>query len=161
AATVPLLGGFFTCQSLGPSLLKGLAQPVEVYQVLSESTARSRLEAVGSTGWTPLVGRGQGVGLLRGGRAPGKEGAGRGGVRGAGGAARGGGGHWQLGPGAGAEGPGGHRAPGVAAPVPVFALLSAQRLVPHDRCAGAGGAALRTRGVPAAEVSQTGGLLGA
>ena len=34
AATVPLLGGFFACQLLGPHLLKGLLQPIEVYQVL-------------------------------------------------------------------------------------------------------------------------------
>src|SRR5256886_2079040 len=47
AATLQLLGGFFTCQSLGPSLLKGLAQPLEVYQVLHESMALSRLEAAG------------------------------------------------------------------------------------------------------------------
>ena len=40
AATLQLLGGFFTYQSLGTSL-KGLAQPVEVYQVLHESMARS------------------------------------------------------------------------------------------------------------------------
>src|SRR5215472_7622167 len=65
AATVQLLGGFFTYQSLGTSVLKGLAQPVEVSQVLSESTARSRLEAAGSTGLTPLVGREQEVALLR------------------------------------------------------------------------------------------------
>jgi class 3 adenylate cyclase len=65
ATTVPLLGGFFACQALGPHLLKGFAQPIEVYQVLSESTARSRLEAVGSTGLTPLVGREQEIGLLR------------------------------------------------------------------------------------------------
>jgi class 3 adenylate cyclase/predicted ATPase len=65
AATVQLLGGFFTYQSLGTSLLKGLGQPVEVYQVLHESTARSRLEAAGSTGLTPLVGREQEVALLR------------------------------------------------------------------------------------------------
>src|SRR6266446_3499942 len=65
AATLQLLSGFFTYQSLGPSLLKGLAQPVEVYQVLHESMARSRLEAVGSTGLTPLVGREQEVALLR------------------------------------------------------------------------------------------------
>ena len=64
AATLPLLGGFFVCQSLGPSLLKGFAQPLEVYQILYESTARSRLEAAGSTGLTPLVGREQEVGLL-------------------------------------------------------------------------------------------------
>jgi class 3 adenylate cyclase len=65
AVTLQLLGGFFTCQSLGTPPLKGLAQPVEVYQVLYESTARSRLEAAGSTGLTPLVGREQEVGLLR------------------------------------------------------------------------------------------------
>src|SRR5262245_30748274 len=65
AATVPLLGGFFACQSLGTPALKGLAQPIEVYRVLYESTARSRLEAAGSTGLTPLVGREQEVGLLR------------------------------------------------------------------------------------------------
>jgi hypothetical protein len=65
AATVPLLGGFFACQSLGPHRLKGFAQPLQVYQVLHESTARSRLEAAGSTGLTPLVGREQEIGLLR------------------------------------------------------------------------------------------------
>jgi predicted ATPase/class 3 adenylate cyclase len=65
AATMPLLGGFFTCQSLGPHLLKGLPQSIEVYQVRSESTARSRLEAAGYTGLTPLVGREQEVELLR------------------------------------------------------------------------------------------------
>jgi len=65
AGTVPLLGGFFTYRSLGTSLLKGLAQPIEVYQVLHESMARSRLEAAGRTGLTPLVGREQDVALLR------------------------------------------------------------------------------------------------
>jgi class 3 adenylate cyclase len=53
AATLQLLGGFFTSQSLGPSLLKGMAQPIETYQVLHESMARSRLEAAGSTSLTP------------------------------------------------------------------------------------------------------------
>jgi len=64
AATYQLLGGFFACQSLGITLLKGFAQPLETYQVLSESTARSRLDMAGSTGLTPLVGREQEVGLL-------------------------------------------------------------------------------------------------
>ena len=63
-AAVPLLGGFFTAQSLGTSRLKGLAQPIEVYQVLHECMARSRLEAAGSTGLTPLIGREQEVALL-------------------------------------------------------------------------------------------------
>src|SRR5215831_8197869 len=65
ATTSQLLGGFFACQSLGTPPLRGIAQPLEVYQVLHESMARSRLEAAGSTGLTPLVGREQEVALLR------------------------------------------------------------------------------------------------
>jgi TOMM system kinase/cyclase fusion protein len=65
APTFQLLSGFFACQSLGMLRLRGIAQPLEVYQVLSESTARSRLDVASSTGLTPLVGREQEVGLLR------------------------------------------------------------------------------------------------
>jgi predicted ATPase len=65
AATLQLLGGFFAYQALGTHPVKGIAQPLEVYQVLYESTAHSRLEVAGSTGLTPLVGREQEVGLLR------------------------------------------------------------------------------------------------
>src|SRR2546428_9435536 len=64
AATFQLLGGFFACQPLGTPSLKGLAQPLAVYRVLYESMARSRLEAASSTGWTPLVGREQEIGVL-------------------------------------------------------------------------------------------------
>src|SRR5215475_11233882 len=64
-ATFHLLGGFFACQPLGTPFLKGVSQPLEVYQVLHERMARSRLEAAGSTGLTPLVGREQEVELLR------------------------------------------------------------------------------------------------
>src|SRR5919108_227006 len=49
----------------GTPPLKGQAQPLAVYRVLYESMARSRLEAIGSTGWTPLVGREQEIRLLR------------------------------------------------------------------------------------------------
>jgi class 3 adenylate cyclase/DNA-binding winged helix-turn-helix (wHTH) protein/predicted ATPase len=64
AATWQLLSGFFVCQSLGTPRLQGHTEPLEVYQVLAETTARSRLEATGSTGLTPLVGREQEIGLL-------------------------------------------------------------------------------------------------
>ena len=64
AATLQLLGGFFACQPLGTTLLKGFAQPLAVYQVLYESMARSRLDVAGSSGLTPLVGREQEVALL-------------------------------------------------------------------------------------------------
>src|SRR6185295_18860278 len=64
AATLQLLGGFFACQPFGTPLLKGLAQPLAVYRVLYERMARSRLVAASSTGWTPLVGREQEIGVL-------------------------------------------------------------------------------------------------
>ena len=64
AVTLSLLGGFFACQALGTTPLKGLAQPLEVYQVLYESTARSRLEVTSGL-VSLLVGREQEVALLR------------------------------------------------------------------------------------------------
>jgi TOMM system kinase/cyclase fusion protein len=75
--TFQLLGGFFACQPLGTPLLKGQAQPLAVYRVLYESMARSRLEAAGSTGLTPLVGRDQEIALLRERWAQVKEGVGQ------------------------------------------------------------------------------------
>ena len=55
--TRQLLGGLFACESLGTPALKGVAAPLEVHRVLYESTARTRLEALASTGLTALVGR--------------------------------------------------------------------------------------------------------
>ncbi len=75
--TFQLLGGFFACQSIGMYLVKGFAEPIAVYQVLSERTARSRLEAAGSTGLTPLVGREPEMALLRERWAQVKEGIGQ------------------------------------------------------------------------------------
>jgi predicted ATPase len=57
ALTHQLLGGLFAYESLGTPPLKGVTAPLEVYRVLYESTARTRLEALASTGLTPLVGR--------------------------------------------------------------------------------------------------------
>ena len=65
AAAYQLLGGFFACEPLGTPLLKGVRQPLEVYRVLYEQMARSRLEVAGSAGLTPLVGREQEIELLR------------------------------------------------------------------------------------------------
>jgi class 3 adenylate cyclase len=77
AATLQLLGGVFACQLLGTPLLKGVAQPLAVYQVLYERMARSRLEAAGRTSLTPLVGREPEVALLREHWAQVKEGLGQ------------------------------------------------------------------------------------
>lgn len=64
ALTHQLLGGLFACESLGTPALKGVSAPLEVYRVLYENTALTRLEAVGTTGLTPLVGRAAELQLL-------------------------------------------------------------------------------------------------
>ncbi len=64
ASTQRLIAGYFACRSLGPQDLKGLPQALEVYHVLGESDAQSRLEVAASTSLTPLVGRDEEVGLL-------------------------------------------------------------------------------------------------
>ena len=77
ATTLQLLGGFFVCQPIGTLLIKGFTQPLAVYHVLYESMARSRLEAVGTTGVTPLVAREQEIRLLQERWAQVKEGLGQ------------------------------------------------------------------------------------
>jgi class 3 adenylate cyclase len=57
AATHRLVQGFFTCEDLGPRMIKGLSAPLHVYRVVGESGAQSRLESTGLTSLTPLVGR--------------------------------------------------------------------------------------------------------
>src|SRR5712692_2971221 len=64
AATQRLIEGFFEHQDLGSQTLKGVSAPVQVYRILGESQARSRLEVAAATGLTPLVGREQELGLL-------------------------------------------------------------------------------------------------
>ena len=64
AATLGLIEGFFTCQVLGAHALKGVEEPLRVYQLLAESGAQTRLDAVAPRGLTPMVGREQELGLL-------------------------------------------------------------------------------------------------
>lgn len=52
-----LLHGFFHCTALGSPPLKGVAEPLALYQVLGEDTTRTRLEVIGTAGTGPLVGR--------------------------------------------------------------------------------------------------------
>src|SRR5262249_15530151 len=63
--TYRLVTGLFACQDLGPQLLKGLATPFSVYQVIGASAAQSRFEAAVQKGLTPLVGREHEVGVLQ------------------------------------------------------------------------------------------------
>jgi class 3 adenylate cyclase/tetratricopeptide (TPR) repeat protein len=57
AATFRLVRGYFTYDELGMYALKGVVAPVQVYRILGESAAQSRLDVGSVTGLTPLVGR--------------------------------------------------------------------------------------------------------
>lgn len=57
ADTVRLARGYFTFQELGAHPLKEMTAPLPVYQLLGASAAESRLDVVGPSGVTPLVGR--------------------------------------------------------------------------------------------------------
>src|SRR5215471_8893765 len=62
--TYRLVQGYVDCEALGAQTLRGVAEPLHVYQVLSESGVHSRLDIASVRGLTPLVGREQEVGLL-------------------------------------------------------------------------------------------------
>lgn len=64
AATFQLVQGFFTVENLGLRMLKGIPASVQVYRVLRESDAQSRLDVAMTRGLTPLVGREQEIELL-------------------------------------------------------------------------------------------------
>src|SRR5215475_3078218 len=63
-ATHALVQGYFTMSDLGAHALKGVASPVQVYQVLQESGAQNRFEVARRRGMTPFVGRETEVTLL-------------------------------------------------------------------------------------------------
>src|SRR2546428_52476 len=63
--TAHLIHGYFVCQPLGAQALKGLTQPLQVYRVLQESRARTRLDVITPRGVTPLVGRDEEVALMQ------------------------------------------------------------------------------------------------
>jgi class 3 adenylate cyclase/tetratricopeptide (TPR) repeat protein len=65
AATAHLIHGYFVCQPLGAPALKGLSQPLQIYRVLHESGAQTRLDIITPHDLTPLVGRDEEVDLLR------------------------------------------------------------------------------------------------
>lgn len=65
AATRRLLGGSFDLESTGTHVLKGIAEPAEVWRVLRAARAGSRFEAQRGSGLTELVGRAHEIGLVR------------------------------------------------------------------------------------------------
>jgi len=57
AATLRLVEGLVRVQGLGPVPVKGLADPVEVFELVGVSALRRRLQAAAARGLSPFVGR--------------------------------------------------------------------------------------------------------
>jgi class 3 adenylate cyclase/tetratricopeptide (TPR) repeat protein len=63
-ATHRLVRGFFETRSLGELAIKGKAEPVAAWEVLTARETRTRLEVAAERGLTPFVGRERELGLL-------------------------------------------------------------------------------------------------
>ena len=63
--THQLVEGFFDCDALGASALRGISQPVNIYQVSGEIPVQSRLDIASESGLTPLIGRAHEVERLK------------------------------------------------------------------------------------------------
>jgi class 3 adenylate cyclase/tetratricopeptide (TPR) repeat protein len=57
AQTLRLAEGFVKCRSLGPTAVKGISEPVEVFELLGTEAVRTRLQAAAARGLTRFVGR--------------------------------------------------------------------------------------------------------
>jgi predicted ATPase/class 3 adenylate cyclase len=65
AATRQLIQGYFTCHALGSQTLRGVATPLQVYQVVRATEVQQRFDVAAARGLMPLVGREHEVALLR------------------------------------------------------------------------------------------------
>jgi tetratricopeptide (TPR) repeat protein len=74
--TVRLAEGYVEVKSLGPIPVKGLAEPIEIFELTGAGTARTRLQAAALRGLTRFVGRDAEIEHLR--RVLGHAGVGRG-----------------------------------------------------------------------------------
>jgi hypothetical protein len=88
AETLRLAEGYVEVRSFGPIPVKGLPDPIEIFELTGVRTARTRLQAAVLRGLTRFVGRDAEVKHLRRVRVLGQAGAGRGQVVAVGGEAR-------------------------------------------------------------------------
>jgi len=56
-ATRKLVEGYFRLKSIGPTKVKGVSEPVQVYEVTGPGPLRTRLQRAASRGYTKFVGR--------------------------------------------------------------------------------------------------------
>ena len=52
-----LVEGYFALKSLGPARIKGISEPLEIYEVTGVGTLRTRLQRAAARGYTKFVGR--------------------------------------------------------------------------------------------------------
>jgi class 3 adenylate cyclase/tetratricopeptide (TPR) repeat protein len=64
-ATLALAEGFVEVKALGPTPVKGLSEPIDVYELTGASAVRSRLQAAAARGLTKFVGRSMEVAQLQ------------------------------------------------------------------------------------------------
>ena len=64
AAAYGLIAGYFDCRELGFRSIRGISQPMAIYQVLHESGARTRLDVAAQRGLSPMQGREGEIGNL-------------------------------------------------------------------------------------------------
>jgi class 3 adenylate cyclase/tetratricopeptide (TPR) repeat protein len=57
ASTLDLVEGYVSVKALGPRNVRGLSEPVEVYELCGAGAARTRLQAAAARGLTKFVGR--------------------------------------------------------------------------------------------------------
>src|SRR5262249_48540829 len=62
--TRKLCEGYFTFKSLGPTLIKGVSEPVSVYEVTGLGPLRTRLQLSAARGLTRFAGRGREMEIL-------------------------------------------------------------------------------------------------
>lgn len=65
AKTHRLVEDYIAAKSLGPSPVKGLVEPIEIYEIIGDGPARTRLQAAARRGLTRFVGRDSELNQLR------------------------------------------------------------------------------------------------
>jgi DNA-binding CsgD family transcriptional regulator/tetratricopeptide (TPR) repeat protein len=65
AQTYKLVEGYIDCHHLGPVMVKGIAEPVHVYQVIGEPGVRTRIDVAFERGFTRFVARERELDQLR------------------------------------------------------------------------------------------------
>ncbi|WP_442509782.1 protein kinase domain-containing protein [Novipirellula sp. SH528] len=76
-ATHLLVKDFFVCKSRGSQKIRGIPQPIELFQIMEEGAIRSRVELVDPVNLTPLVGRDMELGIIKDRWEHAKEGSGQ------------------------------------------------------------------------------------